>query len=82
MSDVEYPAYLEHPRRLPKAGPDRVRFCVWYGEAIADGKNDEDARNHAFGCLQLMYFYILGGLGDKIGVAPGDVLIEHLGEGP
>lgn len=77
---VEYPQYLGHPRRLPKHGPDRVRFCVWYGDAIADGKNDDEARQHAFGCLELMYFYILGGLGEKIG-NPGGVPIDALGEG-
>lgn len=79
-ANVEYPEYLTE-RRLPKHGPDRVRFCVWYEHALDEGKSDEEARDHAFGCLQLMYFYVLGGLADKLSTE-GGVPIEFLGEDP
>lgn len=65
--------------RLPRGGPDRVRFCVWYGEYIAEGKSDAEARASARGCLFLMYAYVSAGIGEKLG-APGGVPLDQLGE--
>ena len=66
--------------RLPKGGPDRVRFAVWYERALDQGKTDEEARSHARGCLFLLYAYVDGGIAEKLGPAPGGIPIEHLGE--
>lgn len=57
--------------RLPKGGPDRVRFAVWYERALEEGKDDAAARSQARGCLFLMYAYITAGIGVKLGPNAG-----------
>jgi hypothetical protein len=66
--------------RLPKGGPDRVRFCVWYERALDEGKTDEEARSHARGCLFLLYAYAGSDLVAKLGPNAGGVPIDQLGE--
>lgn len=66
---------------LPKGGPDRTRFCVWYADALDEGKTHEEALDAARLNLNLMRWYIDGGLADKLGPVVGGIPIEFQGEG-
>lgn len=73
------PAYIsEH--RLPKGGPDRARFCVWYSQALDAGKEPEAAWNEAFGLCRLMHYYASAGIVEKLGPTVGGIPVSFLGE--
>lgn len=55
--------FKKDKRRLPRGGPDRVRFAICYGDYITEGLAHEEALDHAFGCMRL--FYIYKTLGDE-----------------
>jgi hypothetical protein len=81
---IQFPEYaLPGATRLPRGGPDRLRFARWYGDAIADGKTDAEARAVARGCLFLLYAYATScdaRLLISLGPCAGGVSVERLGE--
>lgn len=66
--------------RLPRGGPDRVRFAVWYEQAIERGLDDKLARASARGNLFLLHVYASNGIAEKLGPNPGGVPVDQLGE--
>ncbi len=76
---MTYPTYLKE-KRLPKGGPDRVRFCFFYESALSKGKEHDEAMDEAFGCLNILYYYVGGGIADRLGPVVGQVPIKYRGE--
>lgn len=78
-STPEYARFGGGKRILPRGGPDRVRFCIWYSNALDEGKTHDEALEHAAGTMRLLYAYAEAGL-LKPGSVEGGIPVEHLGE--
>ena len=76
-----YPRYAQpHSNELPKGGPDRVRFCVWYAEALDSGLADDEARARARSLMRFFYICVSMGCAEQIGPTAGGVPVDYTGE--
>lgn len=74
------PEYTKKGARLPLGGPDRVRMCMWYAEALDKGLSHEDAVEAARSLLKLLHWYAAAGIAKNLGTIVGGVPVEYLGE--
>lgn len=74
------PEYLAKGARLPKSGPDRVRLCIWYADALDKGLEHNEALENARMSLRLMHWYIEGGCAIELGPTVGGIPPEFIGE--
>jgi len=65
---------------LPKGGPDRVRFCMWYADAMDEGKDHFESLRQARRYMWMMYCYKEQGILNKLGPSVGGIPVEYLGE--
>lgn len=73
------PEYTKRGARLPIGGPDRVRFCVWYSDAIEKMEHAE-ALEEARAILRLFHMYAAAGIAEKVGPLAGGVPVQFIGE--
>jgi hypothetical protein len=66
---------------LPKGGPDRTRFCVWYAAALDEGKTHQAALEQAHGMLRLLRWYAAAGIAEQLGLVVGGLPVALQGEG-
>ena len=74
------PEYTKKGARLPLGGPDRVRLCIWYADALDKGRSHEDALEDARDLLKLLHWYSAAGIAEKLGPIVGGIPFEYLGE--
>lgn len=78
MSSI--PEYCTPGARLPKGGPDRIRFCFWYADALDKGLEHAAAIEDARQLLRLFYWYAAFGGADLLGSHAGAVPVALRGE--
>lgn len=53
---------------LPKGGPDRVRFCLWYSDALTEDTDHFQALKIARRSMWMFYIYVEAGI-----IKPDDI---------
>jgi len=79
MMMPEY-AGIGEAKRLPKSGPDRVRACVWYSEALDRGLDHDSALREVSRLFWMFYAYKDMGILENLGPTVAGIPIEFAGE--
>lgn len=77
----DYASLDKEKRRLPKGGPDRVRFCIWYSDGLDAKQDHEKALDYAHRLMFMMYCYSAQGILHQLGPYVGGIDVKFLGEG-